>query len=543
MYNSLKEYINYLDSIGELTTIEEFTDPIYEITRLTDIESKKANGGKALLFKNTGTEFPVVTNIMGSEKRMNLVLGIKKWEEIDQKINVFFNELKKEHSGIQSKLKLIPKLAQAAKWFPKKFKGKAPCQEIVIDCNSKEVLSKLPILKCWPEDGGRFITFPLVHTIDKENGGRNLGMYRMQVFDEVTTGMHWHRHHTGARHYEQYKDGKMPIAVAIGGDPIYTYSATAPLPDGIDEYILAGFFRNKPVELTDCLTQPIQVPADCDFVIEGYIDTKEEKLYEGPFGDHTGFYSLADYYPAFHVTCLTHRKDAIYPATIVGIPPMEDKYIAMATEKIFIHPLKMTIAPEIEDLFIPEEGTGHNFAVVKINKTYPGQGQKIAYALWGAGQMMLTKFILVVSGDKVSDIRDYTQLNQAIKDNYHPERDTFITKGPLDILDHTSPICGFGGKMCIDATEKSVEELASENSELPIKRGTKPSNVFCFTKIAYIDVLLDRECDTYEALWLLGGNCDPLRDSYFENDSLVLDGRIKKNLEGFKRDWPNEVKF
>jgi UbiD family decarboxylases len=303
--------------------------------------------------------------MMGSEKRILYTLGVNSFEEIDERMNALMEEAMAERNGIIGKLKILPTLAQAAKWMPKISKKTAPCHEVI---QLEPQLDKLPILKCWPEDGGRFITLPLVHTNCPATGLRNVGMYRMQVFSKNSTGMHWHKHKTGARHFEDFKGDKMPVAVTLGGDPVYSYAATAPLPDGIDEYLLAGFLRGKGVQLTKCLTQDIYVPADSDFVIEGYVSKKEEKVIEGPFGDHTGFYSLADYYPTFHVTCITHKKDAIYPATVVGVPPQEDKYIALATEKIFLTPIKFAIGPEIEDLYLPEEGVGHNFAVVKIKK-------------------------------------------------------------------------------------------------------------------------------------------------------------------------------
>jgi len=267
---------------------------------------------------------------------------------------------------------MLPKLSQVASWMPTSIGGKGKCQEVIM---KNPDLNKLPILKCWPADGGKFITFPMVHTIDPVTGIRNVGMYRMQVFEPGLTGMHWHRHKTGARHFEEYKKlgKKMPIAVAIGGDPVYTYAATAPMPDNFDEYMLAGFLRKKKVELVKCLTQDIEVPADADFVIEGYVDPEEDFIWEGPFGDHTGFYSLADWFPKFHISCITHRKDAIYPTTIVGIPPQEDAYIAKATERIFLAPIKLTMLPELIDMDIPVAGVAHNLTIVKIEKSFPGR--------------------------------------------------------------------------------------------------------------------------------------------------------------------------
>ena len=549
MYKGLREYIDYLERMGELIRIQEFTDPVYEIAEITDRVSKMPGGGKALLFENTGTAFPVLTNMIGSEKRILYALGIGGWEEISRKIDRLMQQAVCEKPTLMSKLKLLPTLKEAAGWLPKEAKGVPPCQEVVMAAPD---LSRLPVLKCWPYDGGRFITFPLVHTQDPKTGVRNVGMYRMQVFTENTTGMHWHRHKTGARHYEEWPGGRMPVAVCLGGDPVYTYAATAPLPDGLDEYLFAGFIRGKGVELAPCLTQDLKVPADCDFVLEGYIDTNEPKVMEGPFGDHTGFYSPQDLYPRFHITAVTHRKDAVYPATVVGIPPQEDKYIALATEKIFLSPIQYALAPEITDLYLPEEGVGHNFAVVKIRKRYPGQAVKIAHALWGAGQMMFNKMLFITDDKdeegKEIDIRDPEVLRRTAVKNYRPKRDTYFSRGPLDILDHAAPTCGFGGKMCLDATRKLSEETSRIRSE-----NVSPARFISFIHPSdpvpadtLIAVIIDPDNDKanlYRNLWLAGNNIDPIRDSSFAECGtakiLVLDARTKaKDAEGMIRDWP-----
>lgn len=540
MFKSLREYVELLDSKGELIRIKEFVDPVLEIAEITDRISKQPGGGKAILFENTGTQFPVLTNMMGSEKRIAYALGIESFDEISNYFETLLKELTQERGSLMDKLKILPHLKEAAGWLPKKFKGHAPCQESVL---FKPELSRLPVLKCWPGDGGRFITLPLVHTKDPETGVRNLGMYRMQIFTEETTGMHWHRHKTGAKHFSKLKSGQLPVAIAIGGDPVYSYAATAPLPEGIDEYLLAGFLRNKPVLLTDCLTQPLQVPADCDFVIEGYVDKSEPLVIEGPFGDHTGFYSLEDLYPKLHVTCISHRKDAIYPATLVGIPPQEDKYIAIATEKIFLTPIQFTMVPEIKDLHLPEEGVGHNIAIVKIDKSYPGQAIKVAHALWGAGQMMFNKIMFVTDED--IDIRNREALLENIRLNYTPRRDTHFSRGPLDVLDHAAPQCGYGGKVLFDLTRKLPEERGSypslNNKELSAikfyhKGDSSPK------RGALINIIVDDDTDlsdAYSLLWLWGSNCDPIRDSGYEGDSLVMDSTTKvKGKDGFTRDWP-----
>ena len=538
MYKSLTDFVKYLDTQGELIRIKEFVDPVLEIAEITDRVSKQPGGGKALLFENTGTQFPVLTNMLGSEKRICMAFGVESISQITGHMNSLMKEVMQERTSIMDKLKLLPHLKEAAGWLPKKFKGHAPCQEVVL---FKPELSRLPILQCWPGDGGRFITLPLVHTKDPETGARNLGMYRMQVFSEETTGMHWHRHKTGARHFAKLKAGRMPVAVAIGGDPVYTYAATAPLPEGIDEYLLAGFLRNKPVALTDCLTQPLQVPADCDFIIEGYVDKSEPLVTEGPFGDHTGFYSLADLYPNFHITCISHKKDAIYPATLVGIPPQEDKYIAIATEKIFLSPIQFAMVPEIRDLHLPEEGVGHNIAIVKIEKSYPGQAIKVAHGLWGAGQMMFNKIMIVV--DEEIDIRDHDQLMTCFTNNYIPKRDTHFSRGPLDVLDHTSPQCGYGGKVMFDATVKLPEEIGTAKHVID----NRSKNPFHFTHSqtdikGLINIVTDSDLavnDRYTMLWIWGSNCDPVRDSRFEDGMLVMDSRTKVTGEnGFTREWP-----
>ena len=518
MFNGLKEYVRFLEEKGELRRISTFVNPVLEIACATDIESKKPGGGKALLFENTGTAYPVLTNMMGSEARIRYALGVETLDGVGERIDRMVASVMDGGKGFWGKVRMLPLLSQAASWMPRRHKGHAPCQDSV---QYAAKLSALPVLQCWPKDGGRFITLPLVNTASPVTGVRNVGMYRMQVLDEATTGMHWHVHKTGAKHLSECTH-RLPVAVCLGGDPVYTYAATAPLPEGIDEYMLAGFLRGKPVELVKCFTQDLMVPADCDFIIEGYVQKSEEKFSEGPFGDHTGFYSLEDLYPKFHITCISHRFDAIYPATVVGIPPMEDKYIQKATEKIFFPPIKLAIAPEIEDLYLPEEGVGHNFAIVKIRKQYEGQAFKVAHALWGAGQMMFNKFLAVVDED--IDIRDWDAVFGAISRNVDVTRDILLSRGPLDVLDHTAPETGLGGKMCIDATKK--EKI----------HGTRPLN-------QVVSVLFDeseKDASRYRKLWLLGANCDPVRDGRIR-DHLILDATSKRGAPGFNRRWPDIV--
>ncbi|MDR1983211.1 MAG: menaquinone biosynthesis decarboxylase [Prevotellaceae bacterium] len=525
----LSDFIKLLESKNELIRIKEFVDPALEIAEITDRFSKSENGGKSLLFENTGTDFPVITNAFGSEKRMCYALGINNLDDISKRINQLFTSFVSPKMSFFEKLSLLPKLKQVADWMPKYKSGKGKCQDIIIP-NSD--LNQLPVLKCYPFDGGRFITLPMVHTINPENNIRNVGMYRMQIFDEKTTGMHWHKHKTGATHFEMYKrlNRIMPVVVTLGGDTIYTYAATAPLPDGIDEYLFAGFLRKQSVDLVKCMTQPMYVPSDVDFVIEGYVDTHEPLCTEGPFGDHTGFYSLEDLFPKFHVTCITHKKNAIYPATVVGIPPHEDAYIAKATERIFLEPVRLVVSPEIEDLDMPVEGVFHNITIVKIKKTYAGQAIKTANALWGAGQMMFNKIMIVVNGN--IDIHNYTDLIETVNKNINIDSDIYFTKGPLDILDHAAQSSGFGGKICIDATEKFAEEKSMENkSENQKLYEFINKNKFDGKNInAKITVVFDDFVDVknlQHAVWLLGNNIDAVRDCAIIGGNLIVDACMK----------------
>jgi 4-hydroxy-3-polyprenylbenzoate decarboxylase len=456
-YKDLREFIKRLEDAGELVRI---TDPVradLEITAISDRMMKSVGGGKAILFEKVirigesdPCGIPVLVNQYGSRKRMAWALGVGDIEEIPERIRSF---IKPEiPSGIVDTIKRIPQLMELTK-FPPKNVSSGSCQEIVMDPPD---LSKLPVCKCWPKDGGAFFTLPQIITKDLENGGRNVGMYRMQVYDKTSTGMHWHIHHGGSGHLQKYIDKKqrMEVAVALGGEPALGYSASAPLPDGIDEYLFAGFLRKKPVELVKCKTVDLQVPADAEIVLEGYVDPLEKKI-EGPFGDHTGFYSLQDEYPVFHITAITHRKDPIYPHTIVGVPPMEDFYMGWATERIFL-PLIQIVLPEIIDYSLPAEGIFHNFVFVRIKKRYPGHAFKTMNAIWGLGQLMFSKYIIVV--DEWVDVQNLSQVLWVLGNHCEPERDTLLSKGPRDALDHSTPLAHFGSKMGFDATEKWPEE-------------------------------------------------------------------------------------
>ncbi|MFH1563143.1 MAG: menaquinone biosynthesis decarboxylase [Nitrospirota bacterium] len=447
-YKSLHEFIEELERVGELKRIKTKVSPILEITEITDRVCK--NQGPALLFEEVeGYSIPVLINAFGSMERMAKALGVNDINNLAAEIESL---IKPEiPDTFIDKLKLIPKVSQLASFFPKKV-STGLCKEV-----TKDNLDFLPILKCWPEDGGRFLTLPIVITKNPQTEIRNLGMYRMQVYDSKTTGMHWHPHKVGAKHYQLYKElgEKMPVAVCLGGDPAITYAATAPLPDDIDELLFAGFLRKKPVEIVPCETIDLEVPANSEFVIEGYVDPQEEWRCEGPFGDHTGYYSLEDNFPVFHITGITHRKNPIYPATIVGKPPMEDCFMAKATERIFL-PLIKLILPEIIDINLPIEGVFHNLALVSIKKSYPGQAKKVMHALWGLGQLMFTKIIVVV--DENVDVQNGQEVIWRMGNNVDPMRDFVFVEGPVDTLDHAAPYSGFGSKVGIDATRKLKEE-------------------------------------------------------------------------------------
>ncbi len=450
-YKNLGEFIKKLEALGELKRVTAEVDAHLEITEITDRVSKA--GGPALLFENVkGSEFPVLTNAMGSERRMALALGVEDMDAVGAVIEEFMDM--SSYIGLMNKIKSLPKLSRLATVFPVKLPTKGACQDVVID---RPDLEKLPVLHCWPKDGGRFVTLPLVFTKDPETQIQNVGMYRMQIFDKETTGMHWHLHKDGKEIYESYKKigGHMPVSVALGCDPAITYAATAPLPKMIDEMMFAGFLRKMPVKMVKSITNDIYVPAEAEMVIEGYVDVEEPLRWEGPFGDHTGYYSLADYYPVFHVTCITHRKNAVYPATVVGKPPMEDCYMGKATERIFLPLLKM-MNPEIVDINFPLEGVFHSCVIIAIQKKYPGHARKIMNAVWGMGQMMYTKMVIVVDADV--NPHDISTVMWKVFNNIDGERDIEISKGPLDALDHAAPMPHFGSRVGIDATKKWPSE-------------------------------------------------------------------------------------
>ena len=561
MYKSLKDFIARLEREGELIRVSAPVSSRFEIAELTDRQAKSVGGGKALLFENTDAEFPVVTNMMGSSKRMAMALGVERLEDIGSRIEALLGDALSPKASLWDKMKMLPLLADVAKWFPKNISGRGACQEVVWQGDEVD-LERLPMLHSWESDGGAFVTLPMVNTIDPESGMRNVGMYRMQRFDKHTTGMHWHIHKTGARHYDAYKrlGQRMPVVVALGGDPAYTYAATAPMPDNMDEYLLAGFLRQKPVGLVKALTCDIRIPEDCDFVIEGYVDPQEEKVVEGDFGDHTGFYSLKDLYPRFHVTCITHRKDAIYPATVVGVPPQEDAYIAEATERIFLAPIRLAVQPEVRDLWMPVEGTAHNLAIVSIDKRYGGQSSKVAQGLWGAGQMMFNKYMLVASS--AVDIRSFAELGRLLR-RADLKKSLIRTEGVLDVLDHATATCGYGGKLALDLTDvdssaevapieepRSAEATAgvalfdtrfvescgllllfADNDrpvEVDVEAYLKKNEICGMKYIALFDYQAAGTMSESDLLWLAMANSDPRRDvKFLAGGELLLDARSK----------------
>jgi 4-hydroxy-3-polyprenylbenzoate decarboxylase len=598
-YKNQQQFIDVLEKAGELVRIKTYVDPKLEMAEITDRISKSGDGGKALLFENTGYHFPVLMNAYGSEKRMCMALGVNHLDDVAKEIETLFKLLASPKEGIIDKLKLLPKLSQFASWMPKVKSGRGECQEIIM---KEPDITKLPVITCWPKDGGPFVTLPVIHTKDPNTGLRNVGMYRMQLFGPTLTAMHWHKHKVSAKHFNEYKklNKRMPVAVALGGDPVYAYSATAPLPENVDEYMLAGFLRKKKVELVKCISQPdVEVPADADFIIEGYVDPGDELIWEGPFGDHTGYYSLPDWYPRFHITAITHKKNAVYPATIVGIPPQEDAWLGKATERIFLAPIKMTMVPEIVDMDMPVEGVFHNLVITKIKKEYAGQAQKVMNAMWGAGQMMFNK-ILVITDEGVT-IQDYPELAKYVFRNLNPATDIYFSTGPMDVLDHSCSKLGFGGKMCIDGTKKFDEEtddsykagarepgvLKLEVSESSLKytftelrdvntqllRKNIPCLIISVQKnrkghikelheqicalkeiegvkmILYVEHTVDAN-DLPTALWRFCNNLDPKRDSHLFKrptpDSypacIGFDGTRKtKEFDDFHRDWPNII--
>ena len=477
-FDSFRDFVNALDRAGELKRISQPVATELEITEIADREMKLPGGGKALLFEKPTVNgvlspFPVAINTMGSYKRMAMSMNAESVDKVANELGALMKA--KPPTSFKEAIKLLG-LALDLRHAKPKVVSHGPCKEVIVrfdaPASRKEAWPKapdvaqpstfnlqpptllnLPILRCWPLDGGRFVTLPCVVTRDPDTGERNLGMYRIQVYDQQTTGMHWQLQKVAARHGRRYyeKGERMPVSIFIGGDPMFAFAATAPLPDGLDEFLLAGYLRKKSVELVKCETNDLEVPANADFVIEGYIDPTEPLRDEGPFGDHTGYYTLPEPYPVFHITAITHRKDAVYPATIVGIPPMEDFYIGGASVQLFLPIFKMNF-PEIVDIALPAEGVFHNLVFVSIKKTYPMQAYKIMHGLWGMGQMMFTKYIVIVDADV--NVHNTSEVLFHLTANTDPQRDSIFTKGPADVLDHATSEIAIGTKLGIDATRK-----------------------------------------------------------------------------------------
>jgi len=592
---NLNDFINELDKAGEMRYIDQAVSPILEISQYTDSESKSADGGKALYFRNViGSSFPVATNLFGSQRRIGIALGVDNLEELSTRIKTYFDL--NPPKTLKQAFKMLPMAFETFKFFPRFYRrGTPPCQETVLKGDQVD-LSILPVIQCWPKDAGRFITLPLVITKSLKTGKRNVGMYRMQIFDKNTTGMHWHIHKDGSHYFNEYVQAgkRMPVAVAIGADPATIYAATAPMPQGMDEIIMAGFIRKKPVRMAKCLTIDLEVPAEAEFVLEGYVNPQEFRR-EGPFGDHTGYYSLADDYPVFHVTAITHHRHPVYSTTLVGRPPMEDCYLAKATERLFL-PMLQTVFPEITDYHFPWEGVFHNIVIVAIDKEYPGHAHKIMSGLWGQGQMSFCKTIVIV--DKQVNPQDTQAVLDTLLTKLDITSDITIAKGILDVLDHASPFPNFGSKLGIDLTErfkdepprtkkrpsakpssretvrdlilsdvtgasgchplaeKSMEQQSTSNAIMAVSIEKKPdrSGKTFATDILKLDILsvynililFDKNIDLGDAplmLWKLFNNVDPERDITIHDGRVVIDASIKGPTDGHFREWPEELTF
>lgn len=584
-FKDIQHFMRFLEDRGELVRVKAEVDADLEITEITDRVSK--NYGKALLFENVkGSDYPVLINSMGSEERMSWALGVEKLEDVERDIADLINM--QNYMKILSLIKSVPNLMRLLAVLPWKLPIKGACQEVI---EHDPDLSTLPVLKCWPDDGGKFFTLPLVMTKDPDTGVQNTGMYRMQIFDKNTTGMHWHWHKDGREIYDKYRKlgGKMPVSVAIGCDPALIFSAISPLPKMIDEMMFAGYLRKRPVKMVKSITNDIYVPADAEFILEGYVDVNEALRLEGPFGDHTGYYSLADMYPAFHVTCITHKKNPVYPATIVGRPPMEDCYMSKATERAFLPLLKM-IYPEIVDYSLPFEGVFHNCVIVSIKKRFPGHGKKVMNSLWGMGQMMYAKMIIVVDAD--INPHDTKAVAKQVFESLDMTKDLVFSQGPLDALDHASSTDHYGYRLGVDATRKfDVEGTESKwdikiqddmtaylsthekilNFDYPMSDVLQGCLVVSIKKESKDDVrqlmeelwsqdamkynkfliVVDEDVDstdTSKVAWKVFNNIDAMRDLVIREvpseqfgHRLGIDATKKLAMDGHQRVWPDDI--
>jgi 4-hydroxy-3-polyprenylbenzoate decarboxylase len=585
-YQNLGEFISELEKAGELLRVKAPVSCELEITQITDLASKAPGGGKALLFEHVReSRFPVLTNAFGSERRICMALGTHSLDSLAQRLERFVRI--EPPKSLRQLAGLLPMGLELIRFLPRRT-SKAACQEVIY--RGEEIdLSMLPVLKCWPQDGGPFVTLPVVITRSLKTGRRNAGMYRLQVFNRNTTGMHWHIHKDGSNYFQEYrKAGKrMPVAVAIGTDPAVTYAATAPLPRGIDEMILAGFIRQRPVQMARCVSVDLEVPAEAEFVLEGYVDP-EELRQEGPFGDHTGYYSLVGDYPVFHLTALTHRRNPVYAATVVGRPPMEDCWLAKATERIFL-PLLGAIHPEVRNFWMPWEGVFHNIVVMAIDKEYPGHARRIMSAVWGQGQMSFSKAVALV--DSEVDLKNPRKVLETILNEVDVESDLYITEGVLDVLDHSAPDPLFGAKIGIDATSRRPDEkqrLKPSAGQIPAdeviekslgntsglisafhsppldvrnrlllvtfaKDGRTPGRTVSerllrkrALKPFSILVLLDSGIDLRDyslVLWKVFNNVDPKRDILRQGGRMAIDATKKSVEDGHTRPWPADIEM
>jgi 4-hydroxy-3-polyprenylbenzoate decarboxylase len=585
-YQNLGEFISELEKAGELLRVKAPVSSDLEITCITDLASKAPGGGKALLFEHVReSRFPVLTNAFGSERRICMALGTDSLDSLAQRLDRFVRIAPPK--SLRQLAKLLPMGLELIRFLPRRT-SRAACQQVIYRGEQID-LSMLPVLKCWPQDGGPFVTLPVVITRSLKTGRRNAGMYRLQIFDRNTTGMHWHIHKDGSNYFQEYRKAgrRMPVAVAIGTDPAVTYAATAPLPRGIDEMMLAGFIRQRPVQMARCVSVDLEVPAEAEFVLEGYVDP-EELRQEGPFGDHTGYYSLVDDYPVFHLTALTHRRNPVYAATIVGRPPMEDCWLAKATERIFL-PLLGALHPEVRDFWMPWEGVFHNIVVMAIDKEYPGHARRIMSAVWGQGQMSFSKAVALV--DSGVDLKNPRKVLKTILNEVDVESDLYITEGVLDVLDHSAPDPLFGAKIGIDATSRRpderprlkpaagqipanelIEKSLSNTSALltafhcpPLdvcnrlllvafaKDGRTPGRTLSerllrkrALKTFSILVLLDSGIDLRDyslVLWKVFNNVDPRRDILRQGGRMAIDATRKSVEDGHTRPWPADIEM
>lgn len=570
-YKDLQHFLKKLEAEDELIYIDELVSRDLEITEISDRVMKAREKNKAIIFRNVEEcDYPLCINIFGSDKRMCMALEVDSLNDIGDGIRDFM-ELQ-NYKGIFNQVMALPKLARLYFSFPTKLSvGTPPCQQVI----DEEVdLDRIPILKCWPQDGGRFFTMPLVFTKDPETGTQNVGMYRMQVFDKKTTGMHWHLHKDGKEIYEKYRKlgiKKMPVSVVVGSDPATIYSATAPLPKMIDETMLSSYLRKRPLQLVKSVTNDIYIPANSEFVFEGYVDIDEDYRLEGPFGDHTGYYSLADMYPVFHVEKITHKKNPIFDATIVGMPPMEDCYLSLATERIFLPLLSLTI-PEIKEMHLPFEAVFHNGALLRAETAYPKHASKIVNAMWGMGQMMYQKLMVVY--DQKIDLRDYKLAFETFIRNTDFSEDIMITEGPLDALDHSSKNKYHGARVGFDSTLKSEDKLFGLDSSETIDIDNKFKTIEIDNKVCAIAIQIEKhtpeeikairetiiadsklsqiklvvvvdqytDVDSYGYIaWRLFNNIDANRDFTVNGKQLIIDATRKLPIENGGREWPDDI--